>query len=290
MHRSTAPLALAAMMVWASAAWADEASQTDAPAGQALGLPSEPDTYGGESILGPPGTLYGPAWYGPGWYGPGCHGPPPYGPYILPPLVLPAERIYGPLAVRRFLGTPPPRRIVPRLEEPDDEPKPARATSPDSIASGWRFVGFGDKHFLAQNYAEARMRYKQAGSVAPTLGAAWFRQGYVLVALGNYNEAAKVIKRGLKLDPAWPDSGFSNDQLYGPNRMAKTAHIDALAAAAADEPNNADLMFLVGVHLFFDGQPDRARMFFERSGQLGGDDSHLRPFFAALQRKAAPQL
>ncbi len=210
----------------------------------------------------------------------------PY-PYAYPPLFLPPEPIYGPFAGRQFPGVPmQPRITVPRPDEVDEEPKPGRSTSAESIASGWRFIGYGDRLFLAQDYGQARLRYKQAGSVAPTLGTAFFRQAYTLIALGNYSEAAKLIKRGLKVDPSWPESGFTNDQIYGDNRMAKMAHIDALAAATVNEPHNADLLFLIGVHLFFEGQPERAKTFFERSGRLaGGEDAHLRPFFAVMEPK-----
>lgn len=216
------------------------------------------------------------------WFGPLQ----PY-PYAYPPVFLPPEPIYGPLATRQFLGMPvQPRITLPRPDEVEEEPKPGRSTSAESIASGWRFIGYGDKLFLAQDYGQARLRYKQAGSVAPTLGAAFFRQAYTLIALGNYSEAAKLIKRGLKVDPSWPESGFTNDQIYGDNRMAKMAHIDALAAATVNEPHNADLLFLIGVHLFFEGEPERAKTFFERAGRLaGGEDAHLRPFFAAMEPK-----
>lgn len=229
-------------------------------------------------LLLPPPPICAPSF----WFGPLQ----PY-PYAYPPVFLPPEPIYGPLATRQFLGMPvQPRITVPRPDEAEEEPKPGRSTSAESIASGWRFIGYGDRLFLAQDYGQARLRYKQAGSVAPTLGAAFFRQAYTLIALGNYSEAAKLIKRGLKVDPSWPESGFTNDQIYGDNRMAKMAHIDALAAATVNEPHNADLLFLIGVHLFFEGEPERAKTFFERSGRLaGGEDAHLRPFFAAMEPK-----
>ncbi len=229
-------------------------------------------------VLLPPPPICAPAF---------CFGPlQPY-PYAYPPVFLPPEPIYGPFATRQFLGAPvQPRITLPRPDEVEEEPKPGRSTSAESIASGWRFIGYGDRLFLAQDYGQARLRYKQAGSVAPTLGAAFFRQAYTLIALGNYSEAAKLIKRGLKVDPSWPESGFTNDQIYGDNRMAKMAHIDALAAATVNEPHNADLLFLIGVHLFFEGEPERAKTFFERSGRLaGGEDGHLRPFFAAMEPK-----
>ena len=114
---------------------------------------------------------------------------------------------------------------------------------------------------------------------APQLADGYFRQGYALAAMGRYDLAARAIKRGLGLDPTWPRSDFNNHELYGDNRLAKTAQLDAMAKAAEEKPHDADLLFLLGVLLHFDGQPDRAATFFKRAGQLaGGDDAHLRAF------------
>ena len=71
------------------------------------------------------------------------------------------------------------------------------------------------------------------------------------------------IKRGLKLDPAWPKSNFDLDQLFGGNAAAKNAHLDALAAAVADKPADPDRLFVLGVFLHFDGQADRAATIFD---------------------------
>ena len=53
--------------------------------------------------------------------------------------------------------------------------------------------------------------------------------------------------------------GLILKELYGADNMTKNAHRDALAEAAEANPNDADLLFLLGVHLHFDGQADRAR-------------------------------
>jgi len=194
-----------------------------------------------------------------------------------PPLYLPAETIYGPEAVKRFMGiypgsSQPPVNVivVPDKEKPEeaDKREPQRATNAESVALGWKFIGFGDAQFVEQQFAQAYVRYKKAAEAAPQLATAHFRQGWALIASGRYELAAAAFKRGLELDPDWPRSDFCLDELYGPNRVAKTAHIDALAAAAGDEPNNAELLFLVGVFLFFDGQPHRAKPFFERAAQM----------------------
>ena len=56
------------------------------------------------------------------------------------------------------------------------------------------------------------------------------------------------------------------------NKIAKTAHFEALAKAVDENPQSADLLLLLGLQLFFDGQADRATPLFERCNQLGGNE------------------
>ncbi len=233
---------------------------------------------------------------------PGYYPPYPgyYPPYYIPPVYIPAEELYGPRAVQRFMGVdhwfrpqqpqsqPPvilqrdageaPQAQPQPAAEPDEE-KPGRATNRHALNLAWRFLGFGDAHFGNQNYAEANDRYRKAATAAPLLADSYFRQGYALMAMGRYDQAVRVIRRGMDLDADWPQSGFHNVELYGDNPQAKAAQLETLATAAEEDPHNADLLFLVGVMLHFDGKPERARPFFERAAQLlAGNDAHVRAF------------
>lgn len=215
-------------------------------------------------------------------------------PYYVPPLFVPSESIYGPQPVRRFMGlAPTPGRTARQLivveDEDDNEPDEAdrlrqqRATNDQAVELGWKFIGFGDAHFQDQRYSQAYSRYKKASQAAPRLADAHFRQGFALVANGSYELAVKAFQRGFQLEPDWPQSDFRLDELYGANRLAKAAHVNALAQAAAADPQNADLLFLVGVHLYFDGQPARARPMFERAAKLDrGEHSQSSGFLDAL--------
>jgi len=216
-------------------------------------------------------------------------------PYYVPPLFLPSETLYGPEAMKRFMGFAPgpqPRAVVGVAVDPAaDQPVPARAaaegppqqnlrgTNQRSIELAWKFIGYGDAYFGNQKYTDANSRYRKASRTAPQLADGWFRQGFSLAAIGRHDLALKAIKRGLAFEPQWADSDFRLVELYGGNKLAKAAHVDALAEAAEKDPHNADLLFLLGVYLHFDGQPDRATTFFNRSRQLlGGNDSHLTGF------------
>ena len=132
-------------------------------------------------------------------------------------------------------------------------------------------IGFGDARFAEREYGDANERYRSASRTAPQLADAWFRQAFALIAMGRYDQAVTAISRGLKINPKWPSSDFELKDIYGPDKADKDAHRDALAEAAESKPNDADLLFLIGVHLYFDGQADRAAKFFGRTKEISGD-------------------
>jgi tetratricopeptide (TPR) repeat protein len=220
-----------------------------------------------------------------GYYG----GYSPYYPGYLPPVFAPAESAYGPGAAQRFIGgddsnsspayTRPSRRADRTL---DDEPSSSqRSTNSAATALGRKYIGYGDENFHNQRYSEANQRYRKATLNAPAMAEGYFRAGFALVALGHYDAAAQIFKRGLNVDPTWPQSQFRIDDLYGANQSDKAAHLESLAKAATEDPRNGDLLFLVGTELYFDSQKDRARIFFERADQLiHGNDAHLKGFLA----------
>ncbi len=212
------------------------------------------------------------------------------GPVVYPPVILPAETLFGPAAVRRFMGIEPaaPRGIAnlpPRVEEaPGGEAAkppaavPAHEVPPHAKMAAERLLGIGDSYFAQEKYGEALDRYRRAAQAARGLAEPWFRQGFALVAQERYEAAARAFRTGLRLDARWPGSGFSLHRLYG-NAAALETHLEALAQAAELQPDSADLLFLVGVLLYFSGQQDRSEPFFQRAEQLTrGDKSHLRAF------------
>lgn len=227
--------------------------------------------------------------------------PPFYG-YYPAPLYLPAETLFGPQAVRRFMGladgssgsasfaTGASLPIVssPQVQEKPEkkavEPVP-RGANPDTRGLAWRFITFGDLHFSNEKFGEAYQRYRKAAEIVPELADAYFRQGFALVGAGRYEMAAKALKRGIALDPGWSRSAFRLGDLYGGNQRAKAAHLEALAVATEKDANNADLMFLLGVCLYFDGQRDRATLFFERAKQLAGPADHLKGFLEPVAKR-----
>jgi tetratricopeptide (TPR) repeat protein len=147
-----------------------------------------------------------------------------------------------------------------------------RGTNSDSLARARRFLAFGDFRFVRKQYRDALQRYQEASQTAPAMAEAHLRQGFALIATRRYVQAAQSIRRGVSLDPAWAHSGFRLELIYGENLADKTSHIEALASTAEKEPSNGDLMLLIGVFLYYDGQENRAVPFLERAAQLAAVD------------------
>ncbi|HEX4150035.1 MAG TPA: tetratricopeptide repeat protein [Pirellulales bacterium] len=150
------------------------------------------------------------------------------------------------------------------------------------------FIRFGDDHFRKQSYNEALQRYKDASKGSPELADPYFRQAFAWAAMSKYDQAAKALHRGLSLDAQWPAGDFQLKQLYGDNRLAKSAHWEAMAKAASGNPPAADLLLLLAVELYCDGQRDRSRAFFQRASALEpGDTSHIQAFLSRLNLAVA---
>lgn len=194
----------------------------------------------------------------------------PYYPaaYAYPPTYVPVP---APLAPARII--PDPAQFDPALQ-PAPKTK-AKVTNAETKAKAGRFLAYGDANFGKQKYLPAAERYKTATEIAPDIAESYLRQGFALVAIGQYESAAKAFRRGLKVRSNWSDSGFRLDQIYGADRLAKTAHLENLAKAVEANPLDSELLVTLGVQLYFDGQRDRAGVFLGRASQLGGNEDRL---------------
>lgn len=237
------------------------------------------------------GLLGGYGWgaLGYGGYGYGCGAYSPIAPYYgvgLYPPILHAEPFFGVPAALRGPAVVP---IVPRppvmilLDKDKGGPnaagqakgaaadKPQRRLAPSGAEArerAWKFIDYGDKHFAQQSYRTAYERYSRAAASAPDMVEAYLRQGQSLVAVGNYELAARAYKRVIKTLPDWTEAQFRLADLYGENAFAKGAHLEALAAAAEKDPANGDLMLILAMQLYYDGQAERSTAFFQRAAEL----------------------
>lgn len=217
--------------------------------------------------------------------------------YNLPPVYQPAELAYGPQALKQFFGLDrdyatrpvlPASRLV-DLSTTKREPVIAasvRGSSPAELARARRDVTNGDRLFRDGKYHEALQKYKSASRQATDLAEAHFRQGISLIATGRYELAATSVKKGIQLSPEFVVSGFRLDEIYGDAHLAKSTHVESLARAALERPDDSDMLFLLGMFLHLDGESDRAKKFFRRASELAGSaDAHVRPWLKGAKPK-----
>lgn len=205
---------------------------------------------------------------------------------IYGPLILPQNNVFGPAAVPNapagLQGNLPaavpvdplgngafdPADNAPNDDAEEDAFDPPRS-SPPARRRAAKFLGMGDDLFAKQQYSLAYQRYQDAVAQAPDLPEIQIRRGFALAVMKKYERAVKAFQRALELDADWPQTAdFELDDLYRQNKIAKTAVLDMLAAAAEREPFNGDLMFLIGVHLWFDGQAERSQLFFKQASRM----------------------
>jgi len=213
-----------------------------------------------------------PYGYRPGYYRD------PFWPPVQPGVpALPGAAIPGGAVPGQAVGQPP-AQPAPQPElaaPPAPEPEPPKPVDREALARAWRYIGFGDAHFQAGRYTDAYTRYKKAAASESDLADAQLRQGVALIAMGSYELAAKAIKKAIALDEGWAQTTLRLDDLYGQGNPAKHAHLDALSRAEQQNRTQADLAFLVGVALLFDGQQQQALPMFQRAASLGFDRSLL---------------
>ncbi len=142
-----------------------------------------------------------------------------------------------------------------------------------------QFMENGDRLFHEGQYREAYAQYRSAAKASPAFAAAYFRQVFALTAIGAYDLAVQAAKRGLQLDPAWPHHALRLSTLYGGGDAAKREHFARLAEAVQNAPHNGDLLFLLGVMLYFDDRAAESQTFFAQAlPLLAGADQHVRLF------------
>jgi tetratricopeptide (TPR) repeat protein len=225
------------------------------------------------------GSYWGfPGYYGYPYYG---YGRPLYlndfgyyGYYQPGPVFVPADEIFGLKPMLRMMGVdrlqrPAALPNVVRVEIEDEKPK-VRVANAQAVERAEKFVEFGDAHFARQAFRTALERYKQATAAAPDMISAQMRYAQSLVAVRQYDQALKWFRRSLDIGPAAEWGRFRLADIYKDNIAVKAVHLDGVAAALADDPEDADLTLLLGLELHFDGQAERARPFLERYEKLSG--------------------
>jgi hypothetical protein len=200
------------------------------------------------------------------WSGPYT---PAFGPVwpVYPPVVAPVNA-----AVAMPQQAPEPAEVRAPKPAPRAEPTPSNAAAK---ARCGKFIGFGDAQFGKQNYSAALDRYQTAAEIADDLPEPVFRQAFAWAAMGRHPNSAKAFRRALKINSRWAAAPFRLDDLYRDDRVAKAAHLETLAKAVEANPFDSDLLVVLAMTLYFDGQRPRSELFFARAAQLGGNEDRL---------------
>lgn len=204
--------------------------------------------------------------------------------YYLPPTFMPAELMYGPQAMDRFLGIqrPPPMAAPAAIPAPVAAPAARgldnivdrlRKSNATTRARALRYVQFGDALYTKQRFHEAAQRYRTAIEVAPDLPEAYYRQGFALIAVKQYRLATKALRIAVQLDPEMLRTDTLLRKLYGDNHLVQATHLEQLADKALTDPEDGDLMFLIGAFLSANGEEDKGAKFLHRARELAGPDA-----------------
>ena len=236
--------------------------------------------YLGGMFAGPVGYAWGPG-FGP-WWSPPLAAVPAFSPPVTNIIINNNTKPAVPPAGANFAPAPAGAQPAPAVRKSND----------DNRAKARQYLVFGDEHFKAHRYNEAHARYRKAETFAPDLAEVFARQAWTMLAMRNHARAAFAFRRALALDPLFANSGFQLDELYAEHQVLKKDMLEDLAAAAVETRDNPDLLFLIGVTLYFDGQQNRSRPFFERARELSaGDTSYLAGFLPTVNvagKDAAP--
>ncbi|HXY32770.1 MAG TPA: hypothetical protein VEI07_01000 [Planctomycetaceae bacterium] len=153
-----------------------------------------------------------------------------------------------------------------------------RPSTPEQQAKSARAQAQGDVWMKKLRFLNAYERYKVAQSAASDRPEPYFRLGFSLAAVGNFDSAVKYFKQGLDVDSQWPSHPVRLDALFGEdNRLSVLTLIERVGGWVREDIRDPDRLFLIGVVLHADGDT-RASEFFEAAYRLGGSGDHLLAF------------
>ena len=163
-----------------------------------------------------------------------------------------------------------------------------KAPTTDALRRSIRYQAQGDEWFAKQNYLQAFGHYKDAISAAPGRPEPHFRKALALAATTNYSLAVEEMKRAMRIDPTWPQKGPMLDELFGAdNILSKNAVLHKVAAWVREDIRDPDRLFLMGVLLHFNDDPDKSHTFFEAASALSPVPMYAEIFLEAENRQRA---
>jgi tetratricopeptide (TPR) repeat protein len=172
---------------------------------------------------------------------------------------------------------PPPPPPVPPLDGGEKKPDPG--------AESARQVTLARAAFGAGQYGRAAERLAVAIRARPGEPRPHFLLAQARFARGEYAEAVAAVRDGMKLSPGWPATAFRPREWYGPDPGRYDAHLAELRAAAAANPDDPTLGFLLGYQVWFTGDRDEAARLFRRVTKQVKDNTIVERFLREVDTK-----
>lgn len=120
----------------------------------------------------------------------------------------------------------------------------------------------GARDFKAGHFETAADAFRRAMLLEQDNAVPKLALAHALFALGDYTNAAFMIRRGMQILPQWPTVGTSLHELYGnPDDLAE--HTIALRVHLDAHPDDGDARFLLGYVSYFSGDLDGAEAAFQ---------------------------
>lgn len=179
--------------------------------------------------------------------------------------------------------SPPPPSPAPQQPLQPNLKLATKPVSADTLRRSVRYQAQGDEWFSKSNYLQAYGHYKQAVSLTPGRVEPRFRMAMALAATTNYSQAVEELKRALRIDPDLPRiAGASLDDLFGAdNILSKNAVLHKTAAWVKEDIRDPERLFLMGVLLHYNDDPDKAHTFFEAAFELSPNGVYAQEFLKA---------
>jgi hypothetical protein len=144
-----------------------------------------------------------------------------------------------------------------------------RASNLEAKRRSIRFEAMGDDAFARRAWSDAYQRYKQAGEQAQDRVEPRYKLAYTMVAQGLYGMAALEFKRAVSISRDFPLTGPSLELVYGPNsELLRNSILEKVAGWVREDIRDPDRLFVMGVMLHFNKEPDKAVQFLRMAAQV----------------------
>jgi tetratricopeptide (TPR) repeat protein len=170
---------------------------------------------------------------------------------------------------------------------PPEPPKPAEAAPPapeplkEPLPVPVDLVSRGKQAFAAQEYGRAERLFRKMAEKEPQNPLGYFLLAQAQFALAKYDEAARSIDAGLRLQPDWPNSEFRTILLYGNHQNDFQEQLDHLHELVDQKPSDPVLLFVFAHQLWFAKRRNEAKPIFERAKEVTSDKTGIDLFLQA---------